>query len=611
MKSQNTFSRFFRALSILAAAAALAGAAHGGRAETHRLKQLHASAPLSMKQPQPHVTSIGPDGRLICSLGSADSFRTTAASAVGEVEVRKFGSHLQDRFVLELQGFTPQAAEAMSRAVQIMSQYFNIDGDVPVRISANFEDLGAGSTLAAARPTFIVLEQFSADLNPIRLWLPIGLSNHLRGMDSAPGESDIEISVNSAVSGQLYFGTDGNPPPGQIDAVTVFMHEIIHGMGFTTSLSVENGLGHWGDETESGTPPGVFGHIYDFFITTGEQQDLIEPTGGPAEGGPTGSAAFPNASEELAAVLTGNDLFFFGFDAIIANNTQNVAIHAPPEFSQGSSITHTEEATFFDPSPGGLMSPAIAPGEGRPDPGAVILAMLRDMGWSTLDLQHFALFGDGNNIFSSDIVIVNLSQDEEFGHVEGEVLFFDADTGAPLDPTPFLEPGTSTLLSLNPGATTTLRTINAQALTTGSVVVSTTGPVSAVIRFFLRLQNTGIAGVSSARPVRSAAVPVRRSGDLNSGVAIRNTGFEEIQVELRLINANGAPVPGGAAQQIISLPGQAIDSRFINEFFPGVNTSNFTGTVAVRALTGRIAVIALELEVGLAITTLPVEEMRE
>lgn len=606
MKSQNTFPRLFRGVSILAAAAALAGAAYAGRVETQRLKQLHASAPLSMKQPQPHVTSIGPDGRLICSLGSTDSFRTTAASAVGEVEVRKFGSHFQDRFVLELEGFTPQAAEAMSRAVEILSQYFNIDGSIPVEIKATFENLDNDSTLAVARPNFIVLEQFSSDPNPIRLWLPIGLSNHLRGMDSAPGEFDIEITVNSGASGVLYLGTDGNPPPGQVDGVSVFMHEIIHGMGFTTSMRVENGLGHWGDETLSGTPPGVFGHVYDFFITTGEQQDLIDPTGGPAEGGPTGPAAFPNASQELADALTSNDLFFFGFDSIIANNIQNIAIHAPPEFSQGSSITHTEEATFFDPSPGGLMSPAVAPGEGRPDPGAVILAMLRDMGWATLDNQHFALFGDGDNIFSSDIVIVNLSQDEA---VEGEVLFFEADTGAPLDPTPFLEPGTSTLLSLNPGATTTLRTINAPTLTTGSVVISATGPVSAVIRFFLR--ETGIAGVSSARPLRSAAVPVRRSGALNSGVAIRNTGFEEIQVELRLINANGTPVPGAAATRILNIPGQAIDSRFINEFFPGVNTSNFTGSVAARALTGRIAVIGLELEVNSIITTLPVEELRE
>lgn len=607
---QIAFRRLSYVVCILTAAAAFAGTALAGRAELPRLKHMQASAPLAMKQPPLQVTSIGPDGRLVCSVAPADSFRSAAAAAVGEVEVRRFGTHLQDRFVLELQNLTPQAAEAMSRAVEILSQYFNIDGAVPVRITATSDDLGDGSTLAAARPTFIVLEQFTSDPNPIRLWLPIGLSNHLRGQDEAPGDPDIEITVNSQAAGELYFGTDGNPPPGQFDAVTVFMHEIIHGMGFTTSMRVENGEGHWGDDTTTGNPPGVFGHVYDFFITTGEQQDIIDPTGGPAEGGPTGTASFPNASEELAAVLTGNDLFFFGFDAIIENNIQNIAIHVPMEFEQGSSITHTEEATFFDPSPGGLMSPAIAPGEGRPDPGAVILSMLRDMGWATLDNQHFALFGDGQDIFSSDIVIVNLLQDVEEDvdeSVDVEVSFFDADTGAPVDPSAFLEPGTSTSFTLPPGATTTLATINATALTTGSVVVSATGPVSAVIRFFLR--GTGIAGVTSARPTRSAAVPVRRIGELNTGVAIRNTGFEGIEVELLLVQSNGDVVQG--SQRIIEIPAQGIVSKFISEHFGEAATANFIGTVAVRALTGRIAVLALELEVDSLITTLPVEELRE
>lgn len=33
-----------------------------------------------------------------------------------------------------------------------------------------------------------------------------------------------------------YFGTDGNPPSNQFDFVTVFMHELTHGLGFTSLL---------------------------------------------------------------------------------------------------------------------------------------------------------------------------------------------------------------------------------------------------------------------------------------------------------------------------------------------------------------------------------------
>ena len=64
------------------------------------------------------------------------------------------------------------------------------------------------------------------------------------------------------------------------------------------------------------------------------------------------------------------------------------------------------------------------------------------------------------------------------------------------------------------------------------MTVSSNTPVSAVVRF--DFQGTGITGVGTSPRLRGAIAPVRRAGNLSSGVAVRNTELAAQTVDLEL-----------------------------------------------------------------------------
>ena len=97
---------------------------------------------------------------------------------------------------------------------------------------------------------------------------------------------------------------------------------------------------------------------------------------------------------------------------------------------------------------------------------------------------------------------------------------------------------------------------------------------------------------------------MRRSGNLSSGVAIRNPELAAQTIDLELKDEDGLVVPGGEASRTIEGGGRI--AAFIEQFFPEADTADFKGEISIRAHAGQIAVIVLELEVGRAFTTLPV-----
>ena len=50
-------------------------------------------------------------------------------------------------------------------------------------------------------------------------------------------------------------------------------------------------------------------------------------------------------------------------------------------------------------------------------------------------------------------------------------------------------------------------------------------------------------------------------------------------------------------------------AEFIEQLFPEADTTHFKGEICIRARSGQIAVLILELEVGRAFTTLPVSPL--
>ena len=179
---------------------------------------------------------------------------------------------------------------------------------------------------------------------------PTSLANQLNDTDYSINP-DITFTLNSEYP-NFYVGLDGNCPSDKLDLVSVALHEIGHGLGFSSSVYsslVYDGFG-W--------------NYYNSFIQIGD-----------ANGG--------TAMDDVAwsTSVESNNLFWNGAHATAANGGDMPAIFAPDPFMPGSSISH-----FDDESPSIssniLMRPALSGGQVIHSPSVVDMGVLEDLGWS-------------------------------------------------------------------------------------------------------------------------------------------------------------------------------------------------------------------------------------
>ncbi len=246
----------------------------------------------------------------------------------------------------------PEARAAFDFALAIWAE--EIVSSVPIRISAEFANLGAG-VLASAGPSTLV-SNFPGAPQP-NVFYPIALANSIAGEDLAP-DQEFDLIVNLGNGIPWYFGTDGNTPAGLFDFVSVALHEAGHGLGFIDGGNVSGGVG---SINNGGNP-----FIFDTFVVDGENNSVLD---------------LPNPSAELGNFYTSGDVFVNGGFAVAALNGTNPELFAPNPFQGGSSIAHWDEAAFPPGDPNSLMSPQIGSAESNFDIGDITRGFFRDMGW--------------------------------------------------------------------------------------------------------------------------------------------------------------------------------------------------------------------------------------
>ena len=201
----------------------------------------------------------------------------------------------------------------------------------------------------------------------------------------------------------------------------------------------------------------------------------------------------------------------------------------------------------------------------------------------------FATFGKGVDeslplTLSSDIVLYNPHASRT---VEGALLFKDP-LGNELDLGSILEGGDGSFV-IPPHGSTPFSTSDQGEIVSGSVWVASDEEVSGVIRFRQNGILTGIAGGSPSPPGTRLITSARREGTVNTGIAILNADDVKVRVILELKDESGDVV--GVA--IRNLEPMARIAEFVNQLFPGANTTGFRGTVSVDA-DGKVSVIAIE-----------------
>jgi len=169
-----------------------------------------------------------------------------------------------------------------------------------------------------------------------------------------------EISVSVDLGFPWNFD-ESDPPPGTADFFSVLLHEITHGLGFTSLIEPDG---------SSSVGPGVYS-VYDSLLTDG------------TESSPLLSGGIPPAFQAGIASLIGDDVWFDGGQAFVRYDRGTpVPVYAPAPYEPGSSISHWDLNTIQSVS---VMTHAITLGTAQREFAPVDLGALIDLGYNGID----------------------------------------------------------------------------------------------------------------------------------------------------------------------------------------------------------------------------------
>jgi hypothetical protein len=259
--------------------------------------------------------------------------------------------------------FPAQARTAFEYAVGIWERL--LDSPVPIYIQANWRSKEQ-NVLGSCGPADYEKDFEGAPRKNI--YYPISVAEKIRGIElTGPERPDMIAEFNKDIN--WYFGTDGNTPSMMYDFVSVVLHEIGHGLGFTGFFfTLDNSGGYsffdWGDATS-----------FDRLVTNATGVQLID------------SSVFDNPSPRLRNSLTSNSLYAQSPVAI----TQGKSIprlYAPSDWDDGSSIYHLNTATYPPGSINALMTHSFGRGQAIHDPGPLTMGIMADIGWKNMQIFH-------------------------------------------------------------------------------------------------------------------------------------------------------------------------------------------------------------------------------
>jgi hypothetical protein len=260
--------------------------------------------------------------------------------------------------------FPAAAKTAFEQAVALWEKY--LISSQTIRVKATWSSLTT-STLAVSGATRIYKSFTNAPYSNI--WYPAPLAEALSGKDLNSGDYDINVTLNSNTN--WYYGTDGKVQAGKYDLITVTMHEIAHGLGFSSSMEVVN------NDTQGQYGKSGSAYVYDIFMQDSQKIKL------------TNTGIYGNPSSDLKKSLTSNALYFGLKNTKFA--TALPRLYAPAPYKDGVSFSHFDESTYPSGTLNSLMSPSVKTAEVNQNPGELLLNCLNEMGWQINGLAGYVV----------------------------------------------------------------------------------------------------------------------------------------------------------------------------------------------------------------------------
>lgn len=246
-----------------------------------------------------------------------------------------------------------------------------LDSAVAIPIIARFDPLDCNATsgiLGAAGPMRFI---FGGGLGDV--YHPFALANAREGIDIGPflglppASPNVGALFNSRVDDDpgcltgvtWWYGIGAPTPSGTLPLFTTVLHEIAHGLAFTTLVDPDTGAKLRGRDD-------VF-MVYLEDHSTGKQWPAM------------------NNAERVASAVDTGDLHWVGASVVSRSGLFSAGVHpsghirmyAPNPLEPGSSVIHWDTAL----TPNELMEPVITP-----DPADLITTnLMEDIGWPLLD----------------------------------------------------------------------------------------------------------------------------------------------------------------------------------------------------------------------------------
>jgi hypothetical protein len=252
------------------------------------------------------------------------------------------------RFDVTYNNFPQWAKNEVQDALEIWAT--NFKSSVAITVDATWERSKSSEVLGSAN-SGSYFSSFPGAPDP-GLWYVSALANALSGRDLDKNNPEIIIQVNSEAPWNSR--GDGAPNQTEYDLRSVMLHEVGHGLGFSSNDTYESfyGVGTLSRPTS-----------FDAYLETIDGQKLID---------------LPSPSKELGTALT-SSLLWSGTLGIKANGGVKPKIFSPSTYIPGSSISHLDENTFSKSGLDSVMTPILSPGEVFIGPGPLMLAMMEDM----------------------------------------------------------------------------------------------------------------------------------------------------------------------------------------------------------------------------------------
>lgn len=220
--------------------------------------------------------------------------------------------------------------------------------NVVIRVQAEFDRLECDETsgvLGAAAP-FDFVRDFPNAPRP-ETWFPFALADSLAGEDLVPDSPDIVAVFNRGLDDDpscfedvtWWYGIDAPAPPRTVALYPVILHEIAHGLGFSTLVDPATG------ERAAGFDDAYMVHLEDHSsrLLWFEMSD----------------------AERVESAVDTGDLHWIGRNAIARRGPLTDGVHpsghllmyAPDPLEQGSSVSHWDTTL----TPDELMEPFLTP----------------------------------------------------------------------------------------------------------------------------------------------------------------------------------------------------------------------------------------------------------